>query len=823
MNSILYHHNNLGIVLKSCYGNKGAYVSSILHDNQKNSTSINLSIGSVIIAINDIDICTFSINDIVSLIRNSKRPIIIHYYYSIIDLYSIDLIELLEDSRKLHFIKEYLIDLNIIDKDRSMEYSIKIASLIDCKLLLSKKKLENEDLNPYLLSRSSYIINNILSKDIQEFLQVEYDNLKVNLIKEFQINFYSHIISHQMMGYLYYAPKFISLTSEEILLNSKYQKYFYLYICQQETNSNDFQILFHILQFVRKRIMSIDEILHLLHHFQEETFKRLYQEILDTKLNHIIDEKSYEDTIDVILSFISTSHEMIRFKQSNLYEYILYEISNRCPHTSLLRYYSTLSNSISIHQPSIIKSPTINNKYSWMIIIDDPITKSPDDITIQSIFIQTPNFPIPLSQIWSFINPISIQKQLVDKSIMNLQPVLRYFSFSNDEFCGISLLEYEESSLIKEYQIINTNTEEIGNPMKPFSSLKLHLSKTKQWFDSLMNLTMEDDKCIMGTNDDFENIKDNNDTINLMELSIRRITSIITTSKHELGSIRDILLHTTLDDNAIEDNTLRIELERVLETNDKTHYKMISSKLTDLIHDNVSSWNLSQLIIGLLLEYRIVICSSKSYNAAYVLCEWIKQSIYPLEYCHIFSPSLPLEHLENIITCPMPYLVGIYESQNYNSITYLSIIQDKEDVLFYCIDSDSFLNMPHAFIIQHNAMCKSLTETLQSISKHSLDDFDRYTLGGDNLKVSREYRIQEAISQFIQIFLSIIPLYCQLFDNNTNDIKILFNESIYKLEIPKYFKDRYRQDITQSLHRWLRTQLFSNHLSKLYHEQLIMV
>jgi hypothetical protein len=57
-----------------------------------------------------------------------------------------------------------------------------------------------------------------------------------------------------------------------------------------------------------------------------------------------------------------------------------------------------------------------------------------------------------------------------------------------------------------------------------------------------------------------------------------------------------------------------------------------------------------------------VVVTDTSLTAALLLGEWLRQAIYPLEWCHVYSPVAPADVATDLLQCPAPYFLGILRS-----------------------------------------------------------------------------------------------------------------------------------------------------------------
>jgi hypothetical protein len=57
-----------------------------------------------------------------------------------------------------------------------------------------------------------------------------------------------------------------------------------------------------------------------------------------------------------------------------------------------------------------------------------------------------------------------------------------------------------------------------------------------------------------------------------------------------------------------------------------------------------------------------VVVTDTSLTAALLLGEWLRQAIYPLEWCHVYSPVAPADVGTDLLQCPAPYFLGILRS-----------------------------------------------------------------------------------------------------------------------------------------------------------------
>jgi hypothetical protein len=57
-----------------------------------------------------------------------------------------------------------------------------------------------------------------------------------------------------------------------------------------------------------------------------------------------------------------------------------------------------------------------------------------------------------------------------------------------------------------------------------------------------------------------------------------------------------------------------------------------------------------------------VVVTDTSLTAVLLLGEWLRQAIYPLEWCHVYSPVAPADVATDLLQCPAPYFLGILRS-----------------------------------------------------------------------------------------------------------------------------------------------------------------
>ena len=75
---------------------------------------------------------------------------------------------------------------------------------------------------------------------------------------------------------------------------------------------------------------------------------------------------------------------------------------------------------------------------------------------------------------------------------------------------------------------------------------------------------------------------------------------------------------------------------------------------------NFSSQIIADLVLVTLLEYRVILISSISSSVPYILCEWLRETLKTIKYCHTYSPTMSIDLLSDMLTCPTPYLIGTY-------------------------------------------------------------------------------------------------------------------------------------------------------------------
>ena len=97
-----------------------------------------------------------------------------------------------------------------------------------------------------------------------------------------------------------------------------------------------------------------------------------------------------------------------------------------------------------------------------------------------------------------------------------------------------------------------------------------------------------------------------------------------------------------------------------------------------LILDALSPKNLVTVLVAFLLEYRIVVVSSRSLSAATHLGEFLKEAIYPLKYSHVYSPLVPPSIGLQLIHCPAPFFIGMKRSSAIDEVIELEDERDRE-------------------------------------------------------------------------------------------------------------------------------------------------
>ena len=97
-----------------------------------------------------------------------------------------------------------------------------------------------------------------------------------------------------------------------------------------------------------------------------------------------------------------------------------------------------------------------------------------------------------------------------------------------------------------------------------------------------------------------------------------------------------------------------------------------------LILDALSPKNLVAVLVAFLLEYRIVVVSSRSLSGATHLGEFLKEAIYPLKYSHVYSPLVPPTIGLQLIHCPAPFYIGMSRSSAIDDIVELEDERDRE-------------------------------------------------------------------------------------------------------------------------------------------------
>ena len=97
-----------------------------------------------------------------------------------------------------------------------------------------------------------------------------------------------------------------------------------------------------------------------------------------------------------------------------------------------------------------------------------------------------------------------------------------------------------------------------------------------------------------------------------------------------------------------------------------------------VVLEALSAKNLVTVLIAFLLEYRIVVVSSKSLSAATHLGEWLKDAIRPLNYTHVYSPLVPPNIGLQLIHCPAPFFIGMKRSSLIDEVVELEDERDRE-------------------------------------------------------------------------------------------------------------------------------------------------
>jgi hypothetical protein len=141
----------------------------------------------------------------------------------------------------------------------------------------------------------------------------------------------------------------------------------------------------------------------------------------------------------------------------------------------------------------------------------------------------------------------------------------------------------------------------------------------------------------------------------------------------------------------------------------------IISTTTAVVRNYLSLKAMSALVVGLILEYNIIISSTEYASVIPVICDWFVEAIKPLEYCHITNPIIPTNMLGDIISCPTPYLLGYY-GEPLKVLMDLDIDYQKPDLtnrlMILKIESNE-IHMPWNFEKEHYQTILSLLGSLQ--------------------------------------------------------------------------------------------------------------
>lgn len=269
--------------------------------------------------------------------------------------------------------------------------------------------------------------------------------------------------------------------------------------------------------------------------------------------------------------------------------------------------------------------------------------------------------------------------------------------------------------------------------------------------------------------------------------------------------------------------------------------------LDRVLHQYLPLHIIATIIIAMIFEWNVIISSSCHGSVLPMLCDWFLDAIKPLEYCHLYSPTIPRSMLIDILTCPTPFFLGFYGDLR-DLIHIDDVFENQSRLLIVDIDTwtisaseshdSSYGSIIHALYTRlmvelpwqvSNHMPSSSSDTrmpshLASYVHHS-DSIDVRSRFNHHSDVNKDRRASDVCKEFIfEYFLKHIPAATWIVPSMeaTSSPSKVFNETIYRQLGMNYLQSRDRTDkefhgiispLPAVINQLIKTQLFSNYLA----------
>lgn len=112
-----------------------------------------------------------------------------------------------------------------------------------------------------------------------------------------------------------------------------------------------------------------------------------------------------------------------------------------------------------------------------------------------------------------------------------------------------------------------------------------------------------------------------------------------------------------------------------------------------IFFDQISPRNIALIIHASLLGIKVIAVSEGSSSAFFCFCEWIKAAIHPLPLSSIILPLLNNDLAKDILTCPVPFLIGV-SKETYDYLSMNGLVPD--DVMVMDLELD-LIQIPQIF------------------------------------------------------------------------------------------------------------------------------